>query len=148
VARLEARPGALLHGGGDDRHQPGQGAVHPARLRLEHGLGARAEPHPHPGPSHGGVEALDSLGVERETGVGEEQGAQPFPHVDRPHQVGGGHLLAGVHEVARRQPLAQGIGARELVLAVLEVDAVHEPLHEAKRRGSRLLGSGLSGRHN
>jgi hypothetical protein len=106
VTGLEPRPGALLDGRGDDGHEPGERPVRSLGLGHELGLGAGAEAHPHSGPPDRGVEPFHLFGVERQPGVGEQQRAQPLPHIYRAHEVGRGHALPAVHQVALGQPVA------------------------------------------
>ncbi len=138
----------MLNRGGHDRHQARHRAVHAVCVGHELGVAAALEAHAHAGAPHGSVEPLDALRVERVAVVVPEHCAQTLAHVDRPPEVGGADLVAAVHQAALDEPVAQRIGARELVLAALEVDAVHEPLHEVERLRRGLGGGGLSGCHN
>jgi hypothetical protein len=54
----------------------------------------------------------------------------------------------GRDQVALGQPGAQLLGTGELVLAALEIDAVHEALHQLERARRGLLGCGHSRCHN
>jgi len=57
-------------------------------------------------------------------------------------------MLAGLHQVPLGQPVAQRGGVEQLVLPVLEIDAVDEALNEVQRLRRGLLGCGVSRGHN
>jgi hypothetical protein len=75
--------------------------------------------------------------------VREQHGAQSLPHLEGAAVVSRRNLLSGRQEVAGSKPVGQRSGGVEVFLALLEVGAVHELLHDSKRLGRALLGSGL-----
>ena len=80
-------------------------------------------------------------GVERGPGVGEQQRAQRLADGDRAREIVVGERLAGVGEPVLREPLRQLAGNGERLVAVFEVNGVHEGLDQGQ-----LVGCGL--RHN
>ena len=138
----------MLDGGGHDRHQARDRAVHAVGVGHQLGVAPGLEAHAHAGAPHGTVEAFDALLVQRVPVVVEQHGSQALTHVDRSLEVRRADLLVGAHQASLHEPVAQGLGARELVLAALDVDAVHEALHQIERLGGGLGGCGFSRCHN
>jgi hypothetical protein len=133
---------------GDDRHQARHGAVDPLGIGHELGVAPALEADAHAGAADGPVEPLDALFVQGVPVVVEEHCAEALANVDGPPQVCGPDRVAPVHQAALGEPVAQRLGARELVLAGLEIDAVDEALHEVEGLRRRLGGCGFSRCHN
>jgi hypothetical protein len=138
----------VLDRGRHDRHEARDRAVHALDVGHQLGVPAGGEPHAHRRSADGAIELLDRLRVRRPAVVLTQHGAQALAHVEGAREIGRAHAVAAVHEPALGEPLAQGLGARELVLSALEVDAVDEALHEVQRLGGRLGGCRVARCHN
>ncbi len=140
-AGLHALPAAVGLRAGDDAEQAPEDAVDARGPRLDVRVPVLVDGDRELGAVGGGGEGGRRGRVERVPGVGEQQRAQRLADGDRAREVVVRERLARVGEPVLREPLRQLAGNGERLVAVFEVNGVHEGLDQGQ-----LVGWGL--RHN
>ena len=143
AAGHEPTPGAVAHGVDHDGGQPGQGAVHPGRPRVEAPAARGVEAGLEQGRAEGLVEAADGGLVDGQTGVGPGQLAQAAADGQDPLQVGVADQGVPAEQAVPGQPDLQLARPGRLLDLALQVEGVAEVLHQRERLRGRLAASRL-----
>ena len=135
AARLQARPGPVLHRSVDGRDDRAEDAVDAARLGDELGAPVIVEAEGEAGGASGALDGPQGLAVEREAVVREQQPPEPIAQLQRAAEIAAPEL-AGIVPVPGQVAAQRGRVAVDLasVLHVQRVDEGLDELEPSRRR--------------